>query len=888
MNSKKIVMLMGLVSCLGIKAQNIKLFGIVSDSLHTPLLYANVIAKPTNSNNESLKFSITGNEGAYNLFLKKGQQYTITASYMGFQTSSFLFTPQKDTIKNIILVEAPNKLEEVVIEIPVIVKQDTIIYNANKFVTGEERKLKNVLKKLPGVEVDKNGSVTVLGKKVSEMLVEGKKFFGGDSKLAVENIPANAIDRVQVIENYNEIAFLKNLSDSDKLAMNIQLKKDKKRFVFGDIETGKGNDEYFKTHGNLFYYSPKTNINFIGNINNTNDENFTYSDYINFRGGMSTVLEDKSSLFNNGTTELYNFSLTKDIVKSNNKFGAFNVMRNFKKVDVSGYAIYSTTKNEAFGTLFNEYSTGVSTYNENKKERNIANNFMGVGMFKLSYMPSVNNQLQFETQVNIASNNSENYISSEIANVKTDILELGDNSESNINQSFEWHKKLNRKHTISFGVNYLYKKEDPKEFWESNQEIFQGLIPVLPTNLYAINELKNITLNNLNVVAKHYWVLNKNNHIYTTIGYKYYNEKFLSDSWQVIANKENNFNTNGFGNNLLFEIKDFYGAFHYKYRVGDFTAKQGVVFHKYNWNVNQISNLNKSKILVLPDIFWKYKFSNSENLQLSYNITSKFTDASKYAKNFYLRSYNSVFKGNAQLENELFHSAQLYYNKFSLYRGLMLYGSLNFTKTIKGIKNSVQYVNTNQYLFPELLLNPQTQWNLISGIKKRIFDLSNSIKIRAFAANYNLKLDDGLVRNKNRNISVEVSSKTLIEKFPSVEVGVNQSLGNYASGNVITNFTSTEPFFKLDFTFFKNFDFSFDYTYYNYKNKTFNQTNRYSISNSELYYKNENSAWSFKLSGENLWDVTFKRSNSFSAYIISDSKTYIFPRTILFSIGYNL
>ena len=90
---------------------------------------------------------------------------------------------------------------------------------------------------------------------------------------------------------------------------------------------------------------------------------------------------------------------------------------------------------------------------------------------------------------------------------------------------------------------------------------------------------------------------------------------------------------------------------------------------------------------------------------------------------------------------------------------------------------------------------------------------------------------------------------------------------------MITNFTSTEPFFKLDFTFFKNFDFSFDYTYYNYKNKTFNQTSRYSISNSELYYKNENSAWSFRLSGENLWDVTFKRSNSFSAYIISDSKT---------------
>jgi len=76
-----------------------------------------------------------------------------------------------------------------------------------------------------------------------------------------------------VLDNYNEIAFLKNLSDSDKMAMNIKLKKDKKNFFFGDIEAGKGNEQYYRTHANLFYYSLETNVNFIGNLTNTGRKN---------------------------------------------------------------------------------------------------------------------------------------------------------------------------------------------------------------------------------------------------------------------------------------------------------------------------------------------------------------------------------------------------------------------------------------------------------------------------------------------------------------------------------------------------------------------------------------------------------------------------------------
>ena len=103
----------------------------------------------------------------------------------------------------------------------------------------------------------------VRGKKVTRVLVENKTFFTGNSKLAVNNIPADAVDKVEVLDNYNEVAMLKGLQDSEDMAMNILLKEDKKKFVFGDIEVGAGIKDRYLLHPNLFYYSPDTNINFI-------------------------------------------------------------------------------------------------------------------------------------------------------------------------------------------------------------------------------------------------------------------------------------------------------------------------------------------------------------------------------------------------------------------------------------------------------------------------------------------------------------------------------------------------------------------------------------------------------------------------------------------------
>ena len=862
-------------------SQKITLKGYIKDSLQNPLSFANVIATPKDIT-QNLSFSITDEEGRYSLFLKKDNIYAINISFMGYEPVNYIFTPKDKTIKSFVLKEAKNKLDEVIIELPVTVKEDTIIYNTKHFVTGEERKLKNVLKKLPGVEVDKNGSVTVQGKKVTKMLVDGKKFFGGGTKLAVDNIPADAVDKIQVLDNYNEVAFLKNVSDSDEMAMNIQLKEDKKRFLFGDIEAGKGNKNYSKTHANLFYYSPKTNVNFIGNLNNIGEETFTFKDYLSFSGGINAVF---SGNFRGG--DFSQFSQTNDLTSSRQRFGAINITKTTSdKLDVSGYAIFSHTNTQSFLETFNEYTS----FTENKETKNNLKNVLAIGKLNLEYIPNDEEHWYVRNQVKKNNNYKDNFILSEVNTIDNTILTDNSNQAWYINQNIEWHKKQSDKHTFSATANYTFDKNNPTTFWNTTNPILQGLIPFDDSqNENRLQQLKENKKHHLHTVFKDFWVLNNSNHIYTTIGNTYQHEQFVSNDSQILDDGSlNNFSTDGFDNTTNFKLNDFFAGVHYKFRTGIFTFKQGAYLHKYNWEVREGNTTNKKKWLVLPDFLMKVEFNKSKKIQLNYNLRSNFSNASRLANRFYLQSYNSVLKGNESLENELIHSARIRYSRFSLYRGLMLNASANYSKKVDGFRNAVEFDGINQFLTVQMIENPNENWGFNSSVRKRIKKIRYKFSGRYSNSSYLQNVNNIFNTNKNENYSFDVGAETLFDDFPTIEVGFKRSIGNFTSSNTTSKFTTDEPYLNIDYNFLKGFIFNFDYTYYNYQNKQQNVKNTYEVANTTLSYRNENSAWSFKVEAKNLFNTTFKQSNRFSDYLISDTKTFILPRIVMFSIGYNL
>ena len=223
--------------------------GHVVDSLQAPIELANVVAIE-NASGAVASFAVSDAEGFFLLKLQHDQSYTIKASFVGYETTEVpLEDPGKTQLPfKLELRSSTTQLEDLhfVEEMPITISGDTITYSADAFTKGNERKLEDVLEALPGFDVDKNGEIKVQGKKVERVLVEGKEFFEGDTKLAAENIPADAVDKVQVLTNFNDIAPLGQLnSDNDRIALNIQLQEDKKNFVFGDVEGGLGPDQRY-------------------------------------------------------------------------------------------------------------------------------------------------------------------------------------------------------------------------------------------------------------------------------------------------------------------------------------------------------------------------------------------------------------------------------------------------------------------------------------------------------------------------------------------------------------------------------------------------------------------------------------------------------------------
>ena len=270
-------------------SQNKNLIGQVLDSLNQPIAYANVVA--VNQTTQKIGgFSITDGEGRFKIGLPPGAEYLLRVSFVGYKQFELQLTEWSDQEQlKIILSQDETMLDqvEVVTELPITMKGDTLTYKTDAFTTGTERKLKDVLEKLPGFEVDDNGEVKVQGKKVDKVMVDGKNFFDGDTKLATKNLPANAVDRVQVLKNFNEVGPVRGLDNDETLALNIQLKDDKKNLVFGDLSAGTGPQERYLGHANAFYYSPKVNLNLIADANNVGELAFTLQDYFRFSGGLA-------------------------------------------------------------------------------------------------------------------------------------------------------------------------------------------------------------------------------------------------------------------------------------------------------------------------------------------------------------------------------------------------------------------------------------------------------------------------------------------------------------------------------------------------------------------------------------------------------------------------
>ncbi len=873
-------------------SQNHTITGVVFDDSNNPLESANIIAKPLQEK-ATLKFAIADNKGRYKIELESNVKYEITVSYIGFTEEILIIEPNSTlTSYNFKLKSTGEQLKEIVIKHefkPIVIKKDTLTYDVKAFANGNERKMKEILEKLPGVEVDKKGNVTVQGKRVTKMLVEGKSFFGGGSKLAVENIPADALDKIEVIDHFNQVGFMKQVSDSEDLAMNVKLKENKKKFVFGDVEAaaevGNADNGFYLGHAGLFYYSPKTNVSFIGDINNIGKSTFTFEDLMRFEGGVSSFLNGRKSF-----TNLYSFANdNNDVVQNKSQFGALNFSVDVSpKVEVSGYGIFSKVLIASQTESKNKYLQNSTISFENKFQNSYSRSVLGIVNVKLDYSPNNKEKWYYNAQYQSSSNDINTTINS-ITNMNSSVFETINTADNtSVKQYIEWHKSYNNKHTTTFVVNQSYDKNTPQNQWFTNQPFLAGLIPLQPDSNYTIEQIKKVQNNSVDVLFKHYWIVNNFNHLYTIIGNNYGASRFETSDKQLLTNGfVNDFSTAGFGNNVKYQLNDAYIGLEYKFKIGKWTNKPGIYLHNYHLKTNQnATDYTISKTLFQPQFNSDYEFNKSESLNFSYRLANTFPEVSQLANQFILQSYNSVFKGNALLENESYHSANLRYSKMNMYRGIILNGMVSYNKKVKTTRNEIQLSGINQYSFPILTDNPETNWRLNSSVSKKVYRFTLKLNSSLSWFNYMQTVNNVTTSIDRNNQNLAVTLKTAYKKWPDVSVGYTKGFSQF-NGITKTNYQSDEFNSDIEITFFKYFIYKLEYE--NLKNtNNINQTNFYEIANTSLRYQKKNSPFGFEVFVNNLLDNKVKNSYSFSDYVISERSTYVLPRVFMFSVSYKL
>lgn len=884
-------------------AQTIRFEGIVKDTTNTPLEMANVMAV-----NQATKavdaYSITNDKGRFQLNLKPDATYNVRFSFLGLKTKNLpIITKGENITQNITLIADANQLSEIEIvkQMPVSVKGDTLIYNADSFKTGTERKLEDVLKKLPGVEVNANGEVEVEGKKVAKLMVEGKDFFDGDTKLGVKNIPADAIDKVQVLRNFNEVGALKSVENNEEnVAMNIKLKSGKKNFWFGDLTAGAGvahTDERYLVNPKLFYYNPKYSINFIGNLNNIGELPLTIQDYFKFTGGFRNMSRRSGTNFavasNDLGISLLRNNRAKEIIS---EFGATNFSFNpNKKLNLSGFAILSATQSDLATknqTSFLDTSGNVETIEKRQEDTKQKSN-LGLFKFSTSYKPNEKLQIEYDALVKTSKQEEANsslqqtfqgngtFINSQdiFTNKKQDPL--------NVNQNLSAYFTKNEKNIFALEMQHLHQYEDP--FYLADLDFvpfgFPGYIGT--QNRDRINQERFIKTNKLDGKLDYYYLLTPKSHLNFTLGGTYSYQNFNSSIFQLLDNGSvNTIDDQNFKNDVNYSFTDMYLGFHYKVLLGKITLTPGFSVHKYNMYNEQLNTKVEDVFYrILPDVYALWQIKKSETLSYNYGVTNEFTDVNKFAQGAIFTNYNSLFRGNRNLENALAQSHSLRYFKFNMFNMENIFANVNYSRRIDAVKNSVLFNQANQ---------------TATAINSNFADESISAMGgygRGFARFYKANLNVNLNWSKFNNLrgtqnqttesfgqTYALKASTNYRKLPNIELGFSKSINDYNGGT----FTTDKPSVRLDYYFWDAFSFVTEYEYNNYYNADKTVKNEYDFLSASLTYMKKNGKMEYKISGTNLLNTTSLNDDSFSQTFLRTSQYQVQPRYVILSMRYNL
>lgn len=919
----KRLLLIAIVMISGITTAQIKLTGTVKDTIGGPLEMANVIAMDTVAKRIA-SYGFTDGKGNYKLDLKKNTVYNIKISYVGFKTvSEFVTTKDKDIVKNVIMTN-DNMLDEIniVSKMPVTIKGDTIIYNADSFKNGSERKLEDVLKKIPGVEINDAGEIEVEGKKVEKVMVDGKDFFDGDSKLATKNIPSNAVDKIQVLRNYGDVSQLSGVQNNqDRIALNIKLKEGKKNFWFGDVTVGAGtapDEGLYLLQPKLFYYTPKYTLNVIGDVNNLGEVVLNRRDLRNFNGGFRSQSPSNGTNINLASAGIGFIDVnSRNANRIETKLSALNFSYSpNKKLDLSGFLIWSSNSN-------GQRNINAIDYNDpsipDDVTDNITDQTSNTGLFKLStiYKKNFSNQLNYDVVGRFQKESRNDNVSSQV--VGNNILEVENATPFKINQNFSYFYTASEKNIFALEVQHLLQDEDP--FYVASLENdplnnddmdndgFDDAAEDLGLDrnsaFYRLNQNRRVKSNQVDAKLDYYNILNEKSNLNFVAGTILSRQNLDSRFFQVLDDGSvfnPNLTISGVAppltNDTEYNFTDLYAGLRYRVKSGIFTLTPGFTMHSYNVNNVQFGteNFKDTFSKFLPEVNIIAQFKRSESLRFSYRQQVNFTDVNQIARGIIANSYSSFFSGNNDITNAYTHNLNLNYSSFNLFNYTNIFAVVNYVKTIDQIASVANFV-------PGSVISTRTNLNLPFDTESFVAfgSISKTFgKIRTrIRTNYNYfkgyqLFGANTTEQKRNTYSFRPSINTNFRKAPNVSLSYNVSFTDQNNLNLTTDQVSNfetishAPSIRFDAYIWDALTVKSDFTFNEVKQNGQVQ-NSFKIWNfSMAYRKNRDAKWEYELNANNLLGTDSEVRVSNGDISNSINERFILPRLISFRVIYSL
>ena len=856
---------------------NIVIKGKVVDSLQQPVPSATLIAVPK-QNTEATTYAIADSNGFFKLQVVKEVNYSLSISHIGHHTinQEVNFTESKNDYV-ITLNQKTEPLDAVIIDYkyePITKNKDTITYNLKAFTNGNEFKMEDVLEKLPGVKIE-DDVVKVQGKTVTKLLVEGKSFFDGSTKLAIENIPADVMDKIEIISDYKESELLRNLADNEDLALNVVLKEDKKDFAFGDIEGGVGLDEFYSLHSAIFKYNPKSNISFIGDINNFNNSSLSFKDLSRLVGGSSNLFK-RSSISNN----LLNLaSNNNDRFESITRFSALNFQHEFNdKLNISGYGIYSNNDIVNKSLSIREYF-GDTPILESRNDLRDTDNNSSIFNLKFDYNP--NKSQKWLYNFNYLGNNS--IYNQESLSDALDTNQFFSNTEGSkdvFSQNLEGYFKINNKHTFGIALNHSLASSNSQNNWSSNNAFLESYLPLTSTTDYQIIQNNDFQAQKFNVLLKDYWISSRYYHLFFSAGINYNDSKIKTDISQLLPD-QTIINFSELINDNRISLADINLGLGLKSKFGKFEFTLEAKPHYYSFNR---ANTLSTNLFIEPKFDIIFKINDDTDLDFDYSYSNRYLSFLNYLENLRLTGFNSITQGNPELEDERFHNFGLYYSNYEKIDKFFIDASIDYSINNPVKNNAVVQEGINQLNTPTILNLPENNLNFNTELGFVFKKSSLEFGIDLDWLKINQLIDNEV--NLINSFEYTLRSKFLLKLNKTTQMNVKYVYNGY---NVISDeySESSEQIisFNFDTRFLKNFIFKTDFSTH-FVNDFSNTSQNYTNQNLYLGYSKPNSKFSYSLNFRNIYNNGILVRNNFTNNLLVSNQIFTLPRVLLFELKY--